>query len=165
MKTSSMTLGILVAGLSAVSIAAYAETPAGQGGKMEYGEYKDWPVLGVSHRTEKNTLRAIVGNEIAIKAARSGNTQPWPDGSIIAKVVWKQRVHPHWPSAIVPGEFSAAEAMVKDSKKYAETGGWGFGHWEGRKLVMNNKEKSAECFACHMPVKDADYVYTLPVYQ
>lgn len=141
---------------------AYAEAPAAKADKPVHGEYRDWRVLGVSHRTEKNTLRAIVGNDAAIEAARAGKVNPWPDGAIIGKIIWKERPHPNWPSAIVPGEFSGAEAMIKDSKKFAETGGWGFGHWVGDKLVMHNKEKSAECFACHTTVKDADYVFTIP---
>ena len=127
-----------------------------------HGEYKDWRVLGVSHRLDKKFVRSILGNDIAIAAARSGKTGPWPDGSIIAKLSWKEQTHANWPNAVVPGEFAGAEAMVKDSKKYAETGGWGFGHWEGTKLVMHDKEKSATCFACHSPMKASDYVYTQP---
>ena len=133
-----------------------------QAADVVHGEYKDWRVLGVSHRLDKKFVRSILGNDIAIAAARSGKTAPWPDGSIIAKLSWKEQTHSHWPNAVVPGEFAGAEAMVKDSKKFAETGGWGFGHWEGDKLVMNDKEKSATCFACHSPMKDSDYVYTVP---
>lgn len=58
-----------------------------------------------------------------------------------------------------------AAAMVKDSKKYSNTGGWGFGHWEGEKLVMNDKTQSTTCFACHAPMKNNDYVYTFPALQ
>lgn len=157
---------VMAAGLAAVALLnlgnAYAETPVAKAEKPVHGEYRDWRVLGVSHRTEKNTLRAIVGNDKAIEAGRAGKINPWPDGAIIGKIVWKERPHPNWPSAIVPGEFAKAEAMIKDSKKFPETGGWGFGHWEGDKLVMNTKEQSAECFACHTAVKDADYVFTIP---
>lgn len=132
--------------------------------KQTYGDYKDWRVLGVSHRLDRQFVRAIVGNNIAINAGRSGKTQPWPEGTIIAKLSWKQQTHPNWPQAIVPGEFAGAEAMVKDSKKFAETGGWGFGYWEGQNLIMHDKEKAATCFACHSPMKSHDYVYTDPVY-
>ncbi|GAB6067650.1 cytochrome P460 family protein [Methylothermus subterraneus] len=139
-----------------------AETPVA---KPTHGEYKDWLALSVSHRLDKHLVRVILGNDIAVKAARTGNTKPWPDGTILAKVSWKEKIHPNWPQAVVPGEFAGAEAMVKDSKKFAETGGWGFGHWEGDKLVMNDKEKSATCFACHLAMKDNDYVYTAPPLQ
>ena len=104
-----------------VSVAGWAETNAGI--KPAQGIYKDWRLIGVSHRLENKTLRAILGNDIAIEAARAGKTKPWPDGTMLAKIVWKERQHPNWPQAIVPGEFSAAEAMIKDSKKYAETDG------------------------------------------
>lgn len=153
----------LLAAVSLISISlAFADNVAD---KPVFGEYKDWRVLGVSHRLDKKFVRAILGNDVAINAARSGKTGPWPEGSIIAKLSWKEQLHPNWPNAVVPGEFAGAEAMVKDSKKYAETGGWGFGHWEGNKLVMNDKDKSATCFACHMPMKDHDYVYTAPSLQ
>lgn len=141
-----------------------AEAPATVA-KPVYGEYKDWRVLGVSDRLDKKFVRAILGNDVAIDSARSGKTKPWPDGTIIAKLSWKQQTHPNWPQAVIPGEYVGAEAMIKDSKKFAETGGWGFGHWEGKILVMNDKEKSATCFACHTPMKDHDYVYTFPVLQ
>ena len=156
---------VLAAVISALTIATVdAEAPAAAE-KPVYGEYKDWRVLGVSHRLDKKFVRAIVGNNVAIDAARSGKTMPWPDGAIIAKLSWKEQTHPGWPQAIVPGEFVGAEAMIKDSKKFPETGGWGFGHWEGKTLVMNDKEKSATCFACHTPMKHHYYVYTAPVLQ
>ncbi len=166
MKKNPM-VWVLAAVVSALTIAtADAEAPPPAAAeKPVYGKYKDWQLLGVSHRLDKKFVRAIVGNDVAIDAARSGKTMPWPDGAIIAKLSWKEQTHPNWPQAIVPGEFVGAEAMIKDSKKFPETGGWGFGRWEGNTLVMNDKEKSATCFACHTPMKDHDYVYTAPVFQ
>lgn len=163
--TQKNRLGWLLAAASILTVTSVvrAETPAAA--KPVHGEYKDWRVLGVSHRLDRKFVRSIVGNDIAINAARAGKTAPWPDGTVIAKLSWKEQVHPNWPQAIMPGEFAGAEAMIKDSKKFAETGGWGFGHWEGSKLVMNDKEKTAICFACHTPMKDHDYVYTTPALQ
>lgn len=149
-----LTALVSILGLSVVQLAS-ADAPV-------FGEYKDWRVLGVSHRLDKKFVRSILGNDIAIEAARKGKTAPWPDGAIIAKLSWKEQTHANWPNAVVPGEFAGAEAMIKDSKKYAATGGWGFGHWEGDKLVMNDADKTATCFACHAPMKDSDYVYTAP---
>lgn len=133
--------------------------------KPAAGEFKNWRLLSVSHRLDKKTLRAILGNDTAIEAARAKNTKPWPDGSVLAKVVWDERQHPNWPQAIIPGASATAEAMVKDSKKYAATGGWGFGHWEGASLIMYDQEKSATCFACHTPMQANDYVYTFNALQ
>jgi len=144
-----------------LSAPVLAETKATEvAAKPVHGEYIDWRLLAVSHREDKNTLRAILGNDIAITAARKDQTKPWPDGSILAKVVWKDSTHPSWPQAVIPGEFASAEAMVKDSAKYPSTGGWGFGHWEAGKLVMHEESKARECFACHAPMKYNDYVYT-----
>lgn len=122
-------------------------------------EYKDWRLITVSHRQDNNTLRAILGNDKAIKAARSEKLKSWPDGAVIAKLVWKEQAHPNWAKAIVPGEFKAAEAMIKDSKKYATTGGWGFAHWVKGQLKMHDQKTSNKCFGCHTIVKDKDYVF------
>jgi hypothetical protein len=126
--------------------------------------YKDWRVVSSSHRDDNKTLRVILGNNKAIEAARSGKTNPWPDGSIMAKVVWKDTVHPNWATAIVPGDFVLAEFMVKDSKKYKETGGWGFARWLGldQKPYGTDPSFVKECFGCHTPVKNNDYVFTHP---
>ncbi len=161
-KLQNRKLGLLLSGVClCLSATVFAETKATEGvAKPVHGEYIDWRLLGVSHREDKKTLRAILANDTAIAAARTEQTQPWPDGSILAKVVWQESTHPNWPQAIVPGEFASAEAMVKDSKKYAGTGGWGFGHWVAGKLVMHEEAKAKECFACHMPMKHNDYVYT-----
>lgn len=103
----------------------------------------------------------ILGNKIAVKAARSGQTNPWPDGAILAKVAWKNNNLDKWPSAIVPGKFVHAEFMFKDSKKYKESYGWGWARWLGIEQTSFNKGNKV-CTACHTPVKDRDWVYTIP---
>ncbi|OAI20565.1 cytochrome P460 [Methylomonas lenta] len=165
MKKTTTAACLLAAATFMLTTTLHAETSADKPVKPQHGEYKDWLTLSVSHRLDKKLVRSILGNDIAIKAAREGKMKPWPDGTIIAKVGWKEKIDPNWPQAIIPGEFAGAEAMIKDSKKFAETGGWGFGQWVDAKLVMHDKEKSATCFACHTPMKDADYVYTVPVMQ
>jgi Cytochrome P460 len=157
-------IGMTLLSLSAITNAAEVEHPS-YTVKPVFGEYQDWSLLAVSHREDKKTLRAILGNDAAIAAARHGHTNPWPDGAVLAKVVWKESTHPNWPQAIVPGTFEKAEAMIKDSKKYATTGGWGFAYWEGKKLIMHEEAKAKECFACHAPMKAHDYVYTTSVLQ
>lgn len=128
-------------------------------------DYRDWRVIGVSQRTETGTLRAVLGNDIALQAARSGKTQPWPDGAMLAKVAWKQTTHPKFPTAVVPGEFVHTDLMVKDSAKFAATGGWGFARWKGESLTPYGQDASVvqECFGCHGAVKDNDWVFTKPV--
>ena len=159
-KSHNRKLGVFLVA-ACLSATVLAETKATESAaKPVYGKDIDWRLLGISHREDKKTLRAILGNDTAITAARTDQTKPWPDGSILAKVVWKESTHPSWPLAIIPGEFASAEAMVKDSVKYASTGGWGFGQWQAGKLVMHDEAKAKECFACHTPMKYNDYVYT-----
>lgn len=128
-------------------------------------DYKDWRIIGVSHRTDNNSLRMILGNDAAIAAARAGRTKPWPDGAILAKIVMKDATHASWPAATVPGQFVHAEFMVKDSAKYVKTGGWGYARWLGENQTPYGGDADfvQECHGCHMPMKDNDYVFTKPV--
>ena len=84
---------------------------------------------------------------------------------IRGQTVWKDAVIEEWEKAIAPGEFVHAEFMIKDAKKWASTGGWGFARWKGRDQQPYGKDASfvQECFSCHTPVKDNDYVFTRPV--
>ena len=129
--------------------------------------FKDWKVIGLSHREDNKTLRYILGNDIAVEAARSGKTNPWPKGSILAKMVWKEKSHPKWAKAIEPAKFVHAEFMIKDAKKYASTGGWGYARWKGlgqkpyaKRFNKEKKFSGKECMTCHLPVKGRDYVFT-----
>lgn len=128
-------------------------------------KYKDWRVISVSHRTDNKTMRVIVGNDIAIKAARENNINPWPQGSILGKLVWKETKDEHWEPAIVPDQFVHAEFMIKDPVKYASTGGWGYARWLGKeqKPYGENADFALECMACHTPVQGQDWVFTRPV--
>ena len=137
--------------------------PSPNGIEMPAG-YKDWRLIGSSHRTDNNTLRVILGNDIAIKAARSGNIKPWPDGSILAKLVWKDDTMPNWKAATSPGDFVLSDFMIKDAKKYSSTNGWGFARWKGLALTPYGKDESfaAECSGCHAIEIKNDSVFTRP---
>jgi len=149
--------------LIATTLPAAAVEQAPNGLTLPEG-YKDWQVVASSHRTDNNSLRVILGNPVAIKAARSGNTNPWPDGSILGKLVWKDRQDDNWAAATVPGKFVHAEFMYKDAKRFAETGGWGWARWVGKQQQPYGKDASfsQECFGCHTPVKGRDFVFTTP---
>ena len=151
-------------GASCAAVSADAVAPAPNGITIPSG-YKDWRTIAVSHRTDNNTLRTILGNDVAIKAAREGKTNPWPDGTMLGKVAWKDATHEVWKAATVPGDFIQAEFMVKDSKKYANTGGWGFARWVGMDQKPYGKDANfvQECFGCHIPMKNNDWVFTKPV--
>lgn len=123
--------------------------------------WQSWSTVAVSHRTDNNTLRVILGNDVAVKAARSGNTNPWPDGTILGKVVWKDTQLGNWKTATAPGKFVHAEFMFKNSNKYIQTYGWGWARWVG--LEQKPFEKGAQvCTSCHTPVKNRDWVFTDP---
>ena len=147
--------------LCTVSARADSQLPLASHG-INYPEgWQNWSTIAVSHRTDNNTVRTILGNEIAIKAARAGKTNPWPDGSVIGKVVWKDTELENWKAAIVPDQFVHAEFMFKDSKKYSQTYGWGWARWVGLEQVPFEKGPQA-CISCHTPVKNRDWVFTDP---
>ena len=129
--------------------------------------YRDWKLISVAHEEGNlNSLGAILGNDVAIKAYREKKL-PFPDGTIIAALHWRHEPSKEnnkvfgRPQSFVAGPPTNVQFMVKDSKKYAATGGWGFGHFNGRD---GNKPGDAAllktCFACHQKAKDRDLVFT-----
>lgn len=157
---------LIAAALGASVCLAEAEAPApALNGIAQPPGYQNWRVIGVSSRSDNGSLRAILGNSVAVEAARAGHTNPWPDGSMLAKVAWKQSAHPKFPAATVPGAFVHTDLMVKDSAKYAATGGWGFARWVGESRTPYGQDANfaQECFACHSQAADADRVFTVPV--
>jgi hypothetical protein len=105
-----------------------------------------------------NELRAVLGNSVAIKAYREG-TLPFPDGTILAKLAWKRAQSPEFEPASVPGAATTVQIMIKDSVKYAKTGGWGFGRFvEGMPV---DAAQHQTCFACHAArASGHDFVFT-----
>lgn len=144
--------------------AAAEVAPALNGIEFPKG-YSRWQTIGLSHRIDKNLMRTILGNEVAVKAAKTGGSQSWPEGTVLAKVSWQQKNDENWPQAIVPGEFYQVEIMLKNTQKFAETGGWGFARWRGKELKPwgDNPGFAQECMACHSAVASHDYVFTKPV--
>ncbi len=142
-----------------------ASVPPAPNGIAFPADYPNWRVISVSHRTDNKSMRVILGNDVAIRAAREGNTAPWPDGTVLGKVVWKETAEQHWPAAIAPDRFVHAEFMFRDSKKWAANGtGWGWARWvgKGQKPYGKDADFSQECISCHTPVKGNDWVFTRP---
>lgn len=120
--------------------------------------YRQWEIIAPSHRTDKDEIRAIMGNAAAMNAYRAG-TLPFPDGAILAKLSWKRVPSGEFDGAFVPGAVQRIEFMVKDKAKYASTGGWGFGRFVDGKPADEGQHKS--CFPCHEAnVKGHDFVFT-----
>ena len=123
------------------------------------GGYRQWEVVAPSREAGSlNELRAILGNAVAMKAYREG-TLPFPDGAILAKLAWKHVPSPEADGAFIPGRATTVQIMVKDSKKYASTGGWGFGRFIDGKPVDEAQHKTR--FPRHLAlVKGHDFVFT-----
>jgi hypothetical protein len=108
-------------------------------------------------------LGAVLGNDVAFKAFRDGKL-PYPDGSIIAALHYRNVPSDEnnmvfgQAQSFVPGAPTNIQFMVKDSKKYAATGGWGFGHFADGKPGDATFMKS--CFPCHEKTKATDLVFT-----
>ena len=129
--------------------------------------YRDWRLVSVAHEEgELKDIRAILGNDIAIDAYRSGKTS-FPDGAVIARIAWY-----HVPSEENNKVFGRAQSfvagseppwylqfMVKDSKKYAATGGWGYAQFDkdGKSGPESDLKK---CHPCHQAIADRDFVFT-----
>lgn len=126
-----------------------------------YPDYMSWKVIAPSYREDKGQIRIITGNKIAVAGLKAGK-KPLPDGSVLAKVAWKAEKHPSFPVATVAGDFVQVEFMVKDAKKYKDTGGWGFARFVGNALKPYGKDAGfvGECFGCHTPVANNDYLFT-----
>jgi hypothetical protein len=120
---------------------------------------RNWELVAPSLEADPlNELRAILGNDLATAAYRAG-TLPFPDGTILAKLAWKRVQSGEFDAASVPGAATTVQFMVKDSKKYAATGGWGFGRFVGGEPVDEAQHET--CFGCHQAnVKDHDLVFT-----
>lgn len=127
--------------------------------------YRQWELIAPSHEAGSlGELRGILGNAVAVKAYGEGQL-PFPDGTMLAKLAWKQvpsvqdnAALGHF-QAFVPGPATTVQFMVKDSKKYASTGGWGFGRFVGGKPASEAQHKT--CFPCHAAhAKGRDFVFT-----
>jgi mono/diheme cytochrome c family protein len=125
--------------------------------------FETWKPMSTTDRGDNNTFRFVLGNEVAVKAAYSGNVSPWPDGARFAKIAWQKEPGPD--GLIQPGDFVQVELMVKDSRRYKNTDGWGWGRWRGLDLKPYGMDAGFvnECTGCHQPLHGNDYVYTLPI--
>ncbi|MEO8532693.1 MAG: cytochrome P460 family protein [Flavobacterium sp.] len=127
-------------------------------------EYRGWKAVSTSDRFDNGSMRIIFGNDAAIKAIKEHQTNPWPDGVIFAKTAWKQKTAADGTSTA--GAFIQVEYMIKDSKKYADTKGWGWARWKGNDLKPYGEDVhfDQECISCHNPVRHNDYVFTTPLH-
>jgi hypothetical protein len=139
----------------------------------EFRGYESWPVIAISENG--GVIAAILGNPVMIDAFKAGiptNGKPFPDGAKMAKVHWtpkKNEIAPGQPT--VPGTQHDVDLMAKDSKRFADSGGWGYAVFDyttgtdtfapGTAADQPPQANDAKCgFACHTVVKNRDYVFT-----
>ena len=165
---------LMLAAVGALAgVAAYMAPASGQsdgeaapisGVKIPAG-YRDWRLISVGHEEGKlNDLRAILGNDVAIKASREGKL-PYPDGTIIARLAWSYdpleesgKAFGRAQSFVAGPPKNGVQFMVKDSRKYASTGGWGVAQFNDGKPA--DEAVHHTCFSCHQGVNARDCVFT-----
>src|SRR5512132_1677337 len=131
----------------------------------DFKGYEDWSFVS-SARTDE-VLKVIVANPAMIAAYKSGvpgNGQPFPEGSKIVKLQWKPKKSTEAPFAVdVPDVFTQAFVMEKDSKRFPDTGGWGyavFNYDPASDRFSPDAGSPADCgHSCHVAVKAKDYVF------
>jgi Cytochrome P460 len=166
-------LAVLAAGMAISAQDKYSlKVPNGLA-FAEFKGYEDWRVISVSHA---GLIAVILGNPAmidAFKAGIPGNGKPFPDGAKMAKIHWNPKKNDAEPGQpFVPATLHDIDFMVKDSKRFADSGGWGYAEFEydagsdafrpGTAADQPPQQNDAKCgAACHTIVKNQDYVFTI----
>jgi len=138
----------------------------------EFGGYEGWQTVAISQ--SGNLLAVILGNPVMIDAYQAGvpgNGKPFPDGAKMAKVHWNAKKNQYFPDHLVPDTQHDVDFMVKDSNRFADSGGWGYAMFKydaasgtftpGTLADKPPQANDAKCgYACHTTVKGRDYVFT-----
>lgn len=131
--------------------------------------YETWQVIAPSYRTDNHEVRIILGNPAMIAAYKQGipgNGRSFPDGSVIVKIGWSERKNPRFPVALEPDVLRRVEFIIKDSKRFPDTSGWGYARFvydeKNAAFTPFGKEASfaRDCYQCHTIVKQRDYIFT-----
>ena len=171
----SLIVGIVFVALASASLTAQDKYTVKVPGGLAFSEfrgYESWQVVSISQ--DGPAIAAILANPLMIKAYQSGipgNGKHFPDGSKMAKIHWAPVKMDIFPAATVPGSQKNADFMEKDSKRFADSGGWGWGAFEydaasktfrpGTTSDTPPQANDAKCgFTCHTTAKARDYVFT-----
>lgn len=171
MRVGLAGLGVATAVFLAVAVPKVAAAGDAASVSPVYGVrlpagYRDWTLISVAQENGKNNdIRAILGNAIAVRAFRTGK-RPFPDGAGIVRLAWRYQSSPRndavfpAPQSFVAGAPTNVQVSVKDSKRYAASGGWGYGQFDGGK-ANQDETLTRSCFACHAKLdRSADFVFT-----
>ena len=174
MLTIAMLAGLLAV-LGGVATSAQDKYTVKVPGGLAFSDfrgYEGWPAISTSRNG--NVVAIIVGNPAMIDAYRAGipgNGKPVPDGAKMAKIHWVPKQNQFFPEATVPGNLLNVDFMEKDSKRFADSGGWGYAVFDydaasdtfkpGTTAGTPPQGNDARCgFACHTRAKARDYVFT-----
>src|SRR5262249_15921199 len=162
----------LVAGFAISAQDKYSAKVPGGLAMSEFRGYEDWQAISI--RRNERVVAIILGNPAMIAAYRAGipaNGKPVPDGAKMAKSHWTPKANPLFKDATGPGNLVNVDFMAKDSKRFADSGGWGYAELDYDGAVDTVKAgttagtppqgNDAKCgFACHTTAKSRDYVFT-----
>jgi hypothetical protein len=140
----------------------------------EFRGYEGWQVVATSQSPSLKLVAVILANPEMIEAYLAGipgNGKPFPDGAKMAKIHWTPKMNQYFPDTIVPGALHDVDLMVKDSKRFADSGGWGWAVFKydaasgtftpGTEADKPPQGNDAKCgFACHTVVQGKDFVFT-----
>jgi hypothetical protein len=175
MKKRTLITGVFLSVLAGLVVAAQDKYTLRVPGGLSFSEfrgYEGWQAISMS-RNEK-LVAVTLGNQVMIEAYRAGfpgNGKPVPDGAKMAKIHWTPRNNEFFPEATVPGALLNVDFMEKDSKRFADSGGWGYAVFDydaasesfkpGTTASTPPQGNDAKCgFACHTVAKARDYVFT-----
>ena len=168
-------VGLVVSVVAALGLPAEDKYTLRVPGGLAFSEfrgYESWQAISLS-RNER-VVAMILGNPVMIDAYRAGfpgNGKPVPDGAKMAKIHWAPKPNEFFKEATVPGKLLNVDFMVKDTKRFADSGGWGYAVFDydlasdtfkpGTSAGMPPQGNDAKCgFACHTTAKARDYVFT-----
>jgi hypothetical protein len=133
----------------------------------EFRGYEDWKVVAISHAEDLNLIAVILANPVMIDAYQAGipgNGKPFPDGSKIAKIHWNPKKSAEAPApTLVPDTLHDVDFIEKDSKRFPDTGGWGYAqfNYDTASDTFTPEGTGAQCgYACHTIVAAKDYIFT-----
>lgn len=170
---TAVSLALLATGAAMSAQDRYTVAVPGGLSFAEAKGYETWQLMSLSHNGDK--LAAILGNPAMIQALKAGfpdNGKPFPDGAKMAKIHWTATTKTNYPGPpLVAGALHDVDVMVKDGKRFSDSGGWGYGAFEyddaagtfrpGNTSDSPPQGNDAKCgFACHTIVKNRDYVFT-----
>jgi len=173
--TTVLTLSLAMLGVSAIfaqSKDKYSLKVPNGIAVSEFKGFESWQTISISQNGP--VMAVIVGNPQMIEAYQSGipgNGKPFPDGAKMSKIHWIPKKTDSPGNPTVPDKLTNIDFMVKDSKRFADSGGWGYGAFEYDPAtdtfrVANTKDfppqgEDAKCgFGCHTAAKARDYVFT-----